>query len=280
MVNNGGMTPDPSSADPYVCLGVSRNASPAEIKSTYRRLARELHPDKNQAPDAADQFDNLTRAYMTLQQGSSSTAKDVSQETVMVLLAEAEVGSVEKTFEVSAVANYGGSSAGASRGLLCLGQHGIAFVRRADPQWLSANRKRAVLSFTPDQSPDLSVPSLDGSLTLSGGSRSVTFILPSREESVLRHHFHEVFTSTDPTAQYFITEYAGLVENAPKRSNSKWLIAAIVAVVVVAVVVVAVLLTVNSAGRSDRAQDPGPGAGGVVATAQPGADATQDSRYV
>lgn len=51
-------------ADPYSILGVQRSASEAEIKSAYRKLAKELHPDKNRDnPTAAEKFSAVTNAY-------------------------------------------------------------------------------------------------------------------------------------------------------------------------------------------------------------------------
>jgi DnaJ-class molecular chaperone len=51
-------------ADPYATLGVARNASEKDIKSAYRKLAKELHPDRNKDnPKAAERFSEVTRAY-------------------------------------------------------------------------------------------------------------------------------------------------------------------------------------------------------------------------
>lgn len=51
-------------ADPYSTLGVARGASEAEIKSAYRKLAKELHPDRNTGnPGATERFSKVTAAY-------------------------------------------------------------------------------------------------------------------------------------------------------------------------------------------------------------------------
>jgi DnaJ-class molecular chaperone len=52
--------------DYYDVLGVAKNASAAQIKSAFRRLARQYHPDVNKAPDAAARFTEATEAYEVL----------------------------------------------------------------------------------------------------------------------------------------------------------------------------------------------------------------------
>src|SRR5664279_885377 len=50
--------------DYYKTLGVARAATPAEIKKVYRRLARELHPDKNPGNKTAEaRFKEVNEAH-------------------------------------------------------------------------------------------------------------------------------------------------------------------------------------------------------------------------
>jgi len=52
--------------DYYEVLGVDREADEADIKKAFRRLARELHPDVNKAPDAEERFKEVAEAYEVL----------------------------------------------------------------------------------------------------------------------------------------------------------------------------------------------------------------------
>ncbi len=54
------------SRDYYEVLGVSRSASPEELKRAYRNLAKKFHPDINKAPDAAEKFKEIQSAYDVL----------------------------------------------------------------------------------------------------------------------------------------------------------------------------------------------------------------------
>jgi molecular chaperone DnaJ len=52
--------------DLYELLGVARDASDTEIKRAFRRLARELHPDVSDHPEAGERFRELAEAYEVL----------------------------------------------------------------------------------------------------------------------------------------------------------------------------------------------------------------------
>ena len=53
-------------SDFYALLGVPRDATEADIKKAYRKLAMEYHPDRNPAPDAEARFKEITEAYEVL----------------------------------------------------------------------------------------------------------------------------------------------------------------------------------------------------------------------
>lgn len=64
-------------SDPYKTLGVARTASEKEIKSAYRKLAKQLHPDRNQDnPKAAERFSLVTNAYDLLSDSAKRAAFD------------------------------------------------------------------------------------------------------------------------------------------------------------------------------------------------------------
>ncbi|XP_057795785.1 chaperone protein dnaJ A7A, chloroplastic-like [Salvia miltiorrhiza] len=52
--------------DYYSILGVSKSANKSEIKSAYRKLARNYHPDVNKEPGAEEKFKEISNAYEVL----------------------------------------------------------------------------------------------------------------------------------------------------------------------------------------------------------------------
>ncbi|MCK9245907.1 MAG: DnaJ domain-containing protein [Anaerolineaceae bacterium] len=52
--------------DYYSTLGVSKTATDAELKSAYRKLARQYHPDVNKEAGAEDKFKEVNEAYQVL----------------------------------------------------------------------------------------------------------------------------------------------------------------------------------------------------------------------
>src|SRR3972149_11323697 len=63
-------------SDYYEVLGVSKSASAAEIKSAYRKLALEWHPDRNKAAGASDKFKEINEAYAVLSDTQKKSTYD------------------------------------------------------------------------------------------------------------------------------------------------------------------------------------------------------------
>lgn len=64
-------------SDHYEALGVARDATEDQIKKAYRKLARELHPDVNPAPEAQERFKAVTHAYEVLSDAGSRRQYDM-----------------------------------------------------------------------------------------------------------------------------------------------------------------------------------------------------------
>ena len=62
--------------DYYEVLGVTRDASETEIKKAFRGLARTLHPDVSDAPDAEERFREVVEAYEVLSKAETRELYD------------------------------------------------------------------------------------------------------------------------------------------------------------------------------------------------------------
>lgn len=62
--------------DYYDILGLKKGASDAEIKSAYRKLALQWHPDKNKSADAETKFKEINEAYQVLSDPKKKSTYD------------------------------------------------------------------------------------------------------------------------------------------------------------------------------------------------------------
>ncbi len=63
-------------SDFYTLLGVPLDATEADVKKAYRKLAMEYHPDRNSAPEAEARFKDITEAYEILRDPQKRAAYD------------------------------------------------------------------------------------------------------------------------------------------------------------------------------------------------------------
>lgn len=62
--------------DFYEILGVSKSANATELKSAYRKLALEWHPDRNKSPEAHEKFKEINEAYAVLSDSQKRSQYD------------------------------------------------------------------------------------------------------------------------------------------------------------------------------------------------------------
>jgi DnaJ-domain-containing protein 1 len=84
--------------DPHTVLGLSPEASEAEVRAAYRQLAQRLHPDHNGgSPEAARRFTELHAAYVKILEGrrvratTASAMRDASDLESRIAAIEAEL---------------------------------------------------------------------------------------------------------------------------------------------------------------------------------------------
>src|SRR6266511_2481300 len=62
--------------DYYDVLGVARGATEDDIRSAFRKLALEYHPDRNKSGDAGERFKEINEAYEVLRDTDKRHAYD------------------------------------------------------------------------------------------------------------------------------------------------------------------------------------------------------------
>lgn len=93
------MVTDQTMKDLYSTLGVARGAGDDEIKKAYRKLAKELHPDRNKDnPKALERFKEVSSAYAILSDADKR--------------AQYDRGEIDEAGQPKAPFGYGGAGAG------------------------------------------------------------------------------------------------------------------------------------------------------------------------
>lgn len=102
--------------DYYGLLGVGKEASDAEIKRAYRKLARELHPDVNPDEAAQAKFQEISVAYEVLSDPEKRRVVDLGGDPMANGAASANgfggFGGLGDVFEAFFGSGFGGGAAG------------------------------------------------------------------------------------------------------------------------------------------------------------------------
>lgn len=116
-------------ADYYKILGVAKDASEAEIKKAYRKLARQLHPDVA-GPDGAEKFKEVTVAYEVLSNKEKRQMYDLGGEDALHGGGAGFNGAGFGGFEDIFSSFFGGATTGGARGPASRSRRGGDIVAR------------------------------------------------------------------------------------------------------------------------------------------------------
>ncbi|MEN9405925.1 MAG: molecular chaperone DnaJ [Bacillota bacterium] len=122
-----------SKRDYYEVLKIDRGASEESIRNSYRKLAREYHPDVNKAAGAEEKFKEIQKAYEVLSDPQKKAVYD-------------QYGDEEPTMQGFGSADFGGKG---------FGGQDFGFGDIFDMFFGGAGRSRGGVSNAPQQGPDL-----------------------------------------------------------------------------------------------------------------------------
>jgi len=104
------------SKDFYKVLGVSKDATDAEITKAYRKLARKYHPDLNKTKEAEEKFKDISEAYDVLSNKENRQKYDAIRQFGMGG-ARFAGGSGQGGFDAGAFSDIFGSMFGGGAGM-------------------------------------------------------------------------------------------------------------------------------------------------------------------